>query len=160
MPEELADFPELAQAVEALRARFGDAIAGTAFAKRELSVTTRPDTLLAVLEFLKTGLGFNALNDLIGLDRFPPPGDPRKRFSILYQLYRFSDHVRIRVVIEFDEREAVPSVTSLFRSADWAEREVFDMFGVRFSGHSDLRRIYLPDEFVGHPLRKDFPLEG
>lgn len=160
MLEELADVPALVQAVEALRARFGEAIAGAAFEKRELSVSTGPDALLAVLGFLKTDLGFNALNDLIGLDRIAPPGDPRKRFSILYQLYRFSDRTRIRVAVDVAENEAVPSVTSLFRSADWAEREVFDMFGIRFEGHPDLRRIYMPDEFAGHPLRKDFPLEG
>jgi NADH-quinone oxidoreductase subunit C len=160
MPEELADFPALNQVAEALQARFGDSIAGTAFEKRELSVTIRPDALLAVLGFLKTSLGFNALNDLIGLDRFPPTGDGRKRFSILYQLYQFSGRLRVRIVIDVDENETVPSVTSIYKSADWAEREAFDMFGIVFSDHADLRRIYLPDEFTGHPLRKDFPLEG
>jgi len=160
MPEELTDFPALAEVVEALQARFGDSIAGTAFEKRELSVSLRPEALLAVLGFLKTDLGFNALNDLIGLDRLPPPGDGRKRFSILYQLYQFPGRLRVRIVIDVNEHETVPSVTSLYRSADWAEREAFDMFGIVFRGHPDLRRIYLPEEFAGHPLRKDFPLEG
>jgi NADH-quinone oxidoreductase subunit C len=150
----------LAEVVEALQARFGDSIAGTAFEKRELSVTIRPGALVAVLGFLRTGLGFNVLDDLIGLDRFPPPGDGRKRFSILYQLYQFPGRLRVRIVIDIGENETVPSVTSVYRSADWAEREAFDMFGIVFSGHPDLRRIYLPEEFVGHPLRKDFPLEG
>ncbi len=160
MPEELADFPALARVVEGLRTRFGEAVAAAAFEKRELSVTIGPGALLSVLGFLKMEMGFNVLNDVIGLDRLPPPGDGRKRFSILYQLYQFPGRLRIRIVIDIDEQDTVPSITSLFLSADWAEREIYDMFGLRFSGHPGLRRIYLPDEFAGHPLRKDFPLEG
>jgi NADH-quinone oxidoreductase subunit C len=160
MPEELADFPALAHIVGSLQDRIGEAIAETSFERRELSVKVRTANLLAILEFLRSGLGFNALNDMIGLDHPPRAGETGKRFSVLYQLYKFPGGLRVRVVIDVDEGEPVPSVTSIYRSADWAEREIFDMFGIRFSGHPGLRRIYLPDDFEGHPLRKDFPLGG
>jgi NADH-quinone oxidoreductase subunit C len=160
MLEELAEFPALALVVEALKERFGDAAAEVSFEKRELAVKTGPDSLLAVLDFLKTGLGFNALNDLIGLDHGLAAGPDKKRFSVLYQLYKFPGGPRVRVAVDVDMDQPVPSVTPIYPAANWAEREAFDMFGLRFSGHPDLRRIYLPEEFVGYPLRKDFPLEG
>jgi NADH-quinone oxidoreductase subunit C len=160
MLEELIDNPVLARVVEALEGRFREAISGKAYERRELSVTVSSAALLEVLAFLKNEQGFSTLNDVIALDHFPTPGDGRKRFSVLYQLYRFADHSRVRVVLDADEQEVIPSVTGLYKSADWAEREMFDMFGLHFSGHPDLRRIYMPDDFSGHPLRKDFPLEG
>jgi NADH-quinone oxidoreductase subunit C len=160
MPEEPTDHPELRGVAEALRERFGDAAGAATVEKGELSVPVGLADLPAAVEFLKTGLGFNALNDLIGLDRHPAPAEGRKRFAVLYQLYRFPGRLRVRLVVEVGEGEAVPSLVPLFGSADWAEREIFDMFGIVFSGHPDLRRVYLPDEFEGHPLRKDFPLEG
>jgi NADH-quinone oxidoreductase subunit C len=83
-----------------------------------------------------------------------------KRFSVLYLLYRFPEACRIRIALDLDEAEPVESIVPIYRAADWAEREIFDMFGIVFNGHPDLRRIYLPDEFEGFPLRKDFPLEG
>jgi NADH-quinone oxidoreductase subunit C len=160
MLEKLADFPELTLVVEELKERFREAIAEVSFEKRELAVKTGPDSLLAVLEYLKTRQGFNALDDMIGLDHPPQPDEDKKRFSVLYQLRKFPGALRIRVAIDVDEGQPVPSITPIYPSANWAERETFDMFGIRFSGHPDLRRIYLPEEFAGHPLRKDFPLEG
>ena len=160
MLEELADVPALKLVAEALQARFGNSLLESVYERKELSFRIKTEDLLAVLEFLKGQQDFNVLDDVIGLDRFLPAGEGRKRFSILYQLYQFPGRLRVRIVIDVDESEIVPSVTSLYRSADWPEREVFDMFGIRFSGHPDLRRIYLPEEFVGYPLRKDFPLEG
>jgi len=160
MPEELIDHPELAAVAQALRERFGGSVEAVILEKGELSVLTRTADLPAAVEYLKIVRGFNALNDMIGLDRHPAPAEGRKRFSVLYQLYRFPGRLRVRLVVDVDEDEAVPSIISLFKSADWAEREIFDMFGIVFSGHPDLRRVYLPEEFAGHPLRKDFPLEG
>jgi NADH-quinone oxidoreductase subunit C len=160
MPEELTDQPELRGVAEALRERFGDAAGAAAFEKGELSVPVGLADLAAAVEFLKTAHGFNALDDMIGLDRHPAAGEGRKRFAVLYQLYRFPGRLRVRLVVDVGEGQAVPSIVSLFKSADWAEREIFDMFGIVFSGHPDLRRVYLPEEFTGHPLRKDFPLEG
>lgn len=160
MLEELTEAPALKAVAESLAARFGEAVLETTFEKKELAFKVRSEELLPVLAYLKNDLGFNALNDMIGLDGFPPPGEGRKRFSVLYQLYKYPEALRVRVAVDVAEGEAVPSVVGLYRSADWAEREIFDMFGLRFSGRPDLRRIYLPDEFAGHPLRKDFPLGG
>jgi NADH-quinone oxidoreductase subunit C len=160
MPDDLASAPELRAVVESLARRFGDSILETAFEKKELSLRIGAGDLLTVLEHLKTEQGFNALDDVIGLDHMPAPGSSAKRFSVLYQLYRFPGAARVRLVVDVGEDEALPSVTPLYASANWAEREAFDMFGIRFEGHPDLRRIYLPDDFAGYPLRKDFPLEG
>lgn len=160
MLEELIDAPALKAVAESLDERFGEAVLETTFEKKELAFKVRSEKLLPVLGYLKNELGFNALNDMIGLDRFPPIGDLRKRFAVLYQLYKFPEALRVRVAVDVGDGEAVPSIVGLYRSADWAEREIFDMFGLRFSGRPDLRRIYLPDDFAGHPLRKDFPLEG
>jgi NADH-quinone oxidoreductase subunit C len=160
MPEERIDHPELHGLAQALRERFGDRAGAVTFEKGELSFQVRAEDLPAAVEFLKTVRGFNALNDMIGLDRHPAPGEGRKRFSILYQLYRFPGRLRVRLIVDAGEGEAVPSIVPHFKSADWAEREIFDMFGIVFRGHPDLRRVYLPEEFAGHPLRKDFPLEG
>jgi len=154
------DRPDLEKVRAALEDKSGPAILETAYARGELSFRVGKDDLLAVLGFLKADQGFNALNDMIGLDHPSPHGEGRKRFSVLYQLYRFPGFQRVRVVVDLDEGEAVDSIVSLYRAADWAEREIFDMFGIRFAGHEDLRRVYLPDEFEGHPLRKDYPLEG
>jgi len=173
------DNPDLEKVRETVEDRFGAAVLEVTYAHKELSVRIRKDDLLAVLGFLKTDQGFKALNDMIGLDRgpgqspgvqfcgegspldHPPPvGEGRKRFSVLYQLYRIPGFQRVRIVVDLDDGETVDSVVPLYRSADWAEREIFDMFGIRFAGRDDLRRIYLPDEFEGHPLRKDYPLEG
>lgn len=160
MLEELTDSPALKAVAESLAGRFGQAVLETTFEKKELAFKVRSEELIPVLGYLKNELGFNALNDMIGLDRFPSPGEGRKRFAVLYQLYKIPEALRVRVAVDVGEGEAVPSIVGLYRSADWAEREIFDMFGLQFRGHPDLRRIYLPDEFTGHPLRKDFPLEG
>jgi NADH-quinone oxidoreductase subunit C len=160
MPEERTDIPAFEAVREALKDRFGDRILQSAVEKGELSFKIGGQDLLAVLEFLKNGLGFNALNDMIGLDHPAPAGENGKRFSVLYQLYKFPGGTRVRVAVDIEEREPVPSITPIFKSAGWAEREIFDLLGIVFAGHPDLRRIYLPEEFEGHPLRKDFPLEG
>ncbi len=113
-----------------------------------------------MLSYLKTSLGFAALNDMIALDhaRRDAPAAPAPRFTVLYLVFRFSEAVRVRLAVDVGEGEALDSITPLFRSAEWAEREIFDMFGIPFAGHPGLRRIYMPDDFPGHPLRKDHPL--
>jgi NADH-quinone oxidoreductase subunit C len=171
------DVAPLQQALDRLRERFPESVADASYAKKELVVRARREDIVPILRFLKHEVGFNALNDIGGLDHARPsppavgPGDASaspgtaegasgKRFSVLYLLYRFPEACRIRVSVDVAEGEAVDSAVPVYRSADWAEREVFDMFGIVFAGHPDLRRIYMPDEFEGHPLRKDFPLGG
>ena len=85
---------------------------------------------------------------------------PEKRFSIYYNLYSLKERTRIFVETSLGEKQVAPSATPVYASANWAEREIFDMFGIRFSGHPDLRRILLADDFEGHPLLKEFPTQG
>ncbi|HYK97897.1 MAG TPA: NADH-quinone oxidoreductase subunit C [Candidatus Acidoferrales bacterium] len=96
---------------------------------------------------------------LVEVTAFDTP-DRAARFDVVYLFHRLNDHARMRLVVEAGERDAVPSITSLCPSADWYEREVYDLFGVRFSGHPDLRRILMPDDWIGYPLRRDHPLGG
>ncbi len=102
------------------------------------------------------GCGFDMLTDVVGIDR--TPREPR--FDLLYLLLALEDFTRLIVRLENGEGQDVPSVSSIWHCADWAEREVFDLFGINFSNHPDLRRILTWENFDGHPLRKDFPLEG
>ena len=176
MPDVRIDAAPLADSFDRLKERFPESIRAVAFVKGELSVSIRREDILPVLRFLKHEAGFNALTDIIGIDNLKPAppalpsgrtGEapapapaPQKRFSILYQLYRFPECCRIRIGFDLEEGEAADSAVPVYKAADWAEREIFDMFGIVFDGHPDLRRIYMPDEFEGFPLRKDFPLEG
>lgn len=160
MLDQLLNFPILKDVCDSLEDKFKDSIIEKSFEKQELSVKIKKDDLLAILTYLKHEKGFNALNDMIGLDNLNFAESGVKRFSILYQLYRFPGSQRIRIKIDVDRNETVDSIYSVYKASNWAEREIFDMFGITFSDHPDLRRIYLTDDFVGYPLRKDFPLEG
>jgi NADH-quinone oxidoreductase subunit C len=159
MPAAKDDERLVPDTADALRVRFGDAFLGASPAPDGLIVRLDPSVLGAALRFLKEEQGFNALLDIIALDRLNTvPAGPR--FEILYQLYRFPGGQRLRLSVEAAEGREIDSAQPVYKSADWAEREAYDMFGIRFAGHPDLRRIYLPDDFEGFPLRKDFPLEG
>jgi NADH-quinone oxidoreductase subunit C len=160
MPEPAADRPDFRRALDALAGRFPGAVLSSGVEKGESAVRLRKDDLEAVLRFLKDELGFNVLEDIIVLDKVRTAVEGEKRFNVLYQLYRHPGSDRIRLVVDVGENEALASAVPVYLSADWAEREAFDMFGVRFQGHPGLRRIYMPDDFEGHPLRKDFPLAG
>jgi NADH-quinone oxidoreductase subunit C len=99
---------------------------------------------------------FEFLSDLTASDWPPRP----KRFDVIYNLYSITLRHRIRIKVRAAEAEPVPSMTAVWPSANWLEREVFDMFGIRFDGHPNLRRILMPDDWQGYPERKDYPLEG
>jgi len=120
-------------------------------------VYVRKESIVEVLAYLKTEPGFEYgfLADITATDEQIEP-----RFEIVYNLYSFPRHWRIRVKVRVREGEEVPSIIPIWRGADWAEREVWDMFGVRFKGHPDLRRILMDERWEGHPLRKDYPLKG
>jgi NADH-quinone oxidoreductase subunit C len=160
MPETPADFPRLKRVLGFLGERFAGSVLGSSFEKQELAVRVKREDLLPILAALKNELGFNALDDIIGLDNLRSASDGSPRFTLLYQLYEYPGFSRVRLAVDVAESEAVDSATPLYRSANWAEREVFDLLGIRFAGHPDLRRIYMPDDYEGHPLRKDFPLQG
>ncbi len=107
--------------------------------------------------FLKNTLHFIYLNEIIGADRFTS----EDRFEVIYHLISLRDRQRIFVKVYVDEEEPLlPTVTHIWKSANWNEREVYDMFGIRFEDHPDLRRIFLPEDFKYYPLRKEFPLLG
>ncbi len=124
----------------------------------ELSLTVKAASIVKVLSFLKDDAGclFKQLVDVCGVDW---PGR-EQRFDVVYHLLSMKHNQRVRVKVATDEETAVPSVTSVFSSAGWFERETWDMYGVLFSDHPDLRRILTDYGFEGHPLRKDFPLTG
>jgi len=113
-----------------------------------------------VLETLTHPLGFDLLGDSTCVDYLDYPG-ARDRFGLVYLLAnaQTNERITIRSFVN-DPQPALPTVVDLWNGAEWLEREVWDMFGIRFSGHPDLRRILLPEEFTAHPLRKDYPLQG
>jgi NADH-quinone oxidoreductase subunit C len=124
----------------------------------ELSIRVPREAIAKVLTFLRDApdLQFKQLIDICGVD-YP---EKSLRFEVVYHLLSLRFNRRIRIKIETDEGLSVPSVTAVFKAANWFEREVWDMYGVTFSGHPDLRRLLTDYGFEGHPLRKDFPLTG
>ncbi len=143
-----------------IRAAAADAVLGTESSpdRGDYWVLIRPRAIQAVLLRLRDdpATDYKLLTDLTCVDR---PYE-EKRFTIVYNLYSVTRNTRILLKVQVAEHESVPTASIAFASANWAEREVFDLFGVRFDGHPDLRRIELPDEWEGHPLRKDYPIVG
>ena len=126
--------------------------------KDELCLFARSESIVKVMTFLRDDVNcqFKVLLDVCGVD-YPERVD---RFDIIYNLLSMTLNQRIRVKIQTNEKQPVPSITSVFSSANWWEREAWDLLGIYFSGHPDLRRILTDYGFEGHPLRKDFPLSG
>ncbi len=135
-----------------------EAILDGQFALGELSLTIAAAALPPVAAWLRDDaeLRFDLLADITCVDHFP--ADPR--FAVVYQLYSTSRHHWLRLKVRTNADQAVPSLTPVWPSANWCEREVFDLFGVQFAGHPFLRRIMMPDNWEGHPMRKDYPVEG
>ena len=127
-------------------------------AKGELFVNARSDSIVKVMTFLRDNVNcqFKVLLDVCGVDY--PERD--ERFDVVYNLLSMTHNQRVRVKVRTDEKKPVPSVVSVFSSANWWERETWDLLGIYFSDHPDLRRILTDYGFEGHPLRKDFPLSG
>jgi NADH-quinone oxidoreductase subunit C len=148
----------LLQTGEMIAAAIPDAVVSNVVRNGEAIVTVRRDAIVPVLTTLRDdpALHFELLIDIAGVD-FP---DRQERFEIVYQLLSLKHNRRARVKVITDETSAVPSVTSVYSSAGWYERETWDLFGVYFSDHPDLRRILTDYGFEGHPMRKDFPLTG
>jgi NADH-quinone oxidoreductase subunit C len=125
----------------------------------DLTVTVAKDDIVRVGTFLKTDeeLCFDMLIDLLGVDMFTP----ENRFQVVYNLYSLKNKTYLRLKVLVDEQDlTVPTVTGVWPGANWHERETYDMMGIEFAGHPDLRRFYMPDEFEYYPLRKDFPTMG
>lgn len=145
--------------LERLRSQFPESILGSEEFRNDLTVTVRKVDIVKVARFLndEPSLAFTMLIDMCGVDRFREG----ERFEVMYNIYSLSLKRYLRLkVLAGEENPVVPSVTGVWPGANWHERETFDMFGIMFAGHPDLRRLYMPEEFEYHPLRKDFPLMG
>ncbi len=143
-------------AVKAILAWNADALADAKFDRGELTLTIVPEQIRAAASTVQAA-GYNFFEDLTAVDWFP--SSPRFQLSYHLLSHAFKERLRLRVLIE----EASPSVQSIvpvWPSANYYEREVFDLFGIRFDEHPNLRRILMPDDWQGHPLRKDYPVEG
>jgi NADH-quinone oxidoreductase subunit C len=141
-----------------LTEKFADAVRRTVF-RDNVRYVVSPDRLIEVMTALKAA-GFDYLADVAGIDYLNYP-EATDRYGVVYALANTETAERVFVkVLVNDPDPELPSVFSLWKGADWMEREVFDMFGVRFAGHPDLRRILMPPEFTSYPLRKDYPLRG
>lgn len=136
----------------------GALIASSEMRYDELTLTAKPETVIALLTFLRDDVqcGFVNLVDICGVD-YPKRED---RFDVVYHLLSPRQNLRIRVKVATNEDKPVPSACSVFPGADWFEREAWDMYGIMFTDHPDLRRILTDYGFEGHPLRKDFPTTG
>ncbi len=145
--------------VEKLKAFSPASILRTEEFRGDLTVTVARDDIVRVGEFVKADpdLAFDMVIDILGVDTYRPEG----RFEVVYVLYSLKHRKYLRLKVRVEEDDAVvPSVTGVWAGANWPERETYDMFGITFSGHPDLRRLFMPEEFEYYPLRKDFPLMG
>lgn len=141
-----------------LQTKLGAAITGGETAYDEVTLHVEPSQILSVLKTLQSDsdLRFVSFIDLCGAD-YP---EREKRFDVVYHLLSPYKNARVRIKVQVDAESEVPSAVDVFPAADWFEREVYDLYGVVFSGHPDLRRILTDYGFSGHPLRKDFPVTG
>ena len=149
---------ELQQLAEYAAAALGKVITKSEIAFGELTLNTEPGDLLAVLRFLRDDpkTRFRVLIDIAAVD-YP---ERARRFDVVYNMLSLPLNLRVRVRVQTDEDTPVPSAMPVYVAADWFEREAWDLFGVLFSGHPDLRRLLTDYGFEGHPMRKDFPLTG
>ena len=150
--------PEENLTVRKLRERFPEAILSAKSFRNEITVVVTPSEIVRVCRHLKEDpdLRYDFLSDLTAVDRLRE----HPRFEVVYHLYSLQFKRRVRLRVQVEEGEAVPSVTPVWGTADWHEREVYDMFGVGVEGHPDLRRILMPEAWEGHPLRKDYPVQA
>jgi NADH-quinone oxidoreductase subunit C len=146
--EKLPEHP----AVKAL----GEWITDAKHDRGELTLTVAKENIVPALKAAQAA-GYNAFQDMTAVDWFPSV--PRFQLSYHIQSHQFKEVLRLRALVDESE-PAVDSITTIWEGANYYEREVFDLFGIRFEGHPNLRRILMPDEWVGHPLRKDYPVEG
>lgn len=142
-----------------LRNKFPQAILEVSEFRGELTFLVDKNSIVEICQFLRDDeeLSFDLLVDLCGVDR----AKRKDRFEVVYHLTSLKNKFRIRLKTRVDEKDCqVESVTSVYPTANWHERETYDMFGIIFKNHPDLRRMYMPEEFEYYPLRKDFPLKG
>ncbi len=145
-------------AVEKLKAKFPDGVLEIAEFRDETTITVKKEDIVAICSFLKAEVGYNFLTDVCGVDylgRTP-------RFMVVYHLYNLStkERLRIKAPVEDEKAPSIDTVSGVWATANWHERECWDLMGISFNNHPDLRRILMPDDWEGHPLRKDYPVQG
>ncbi|WP_051914288.1 NADH-quinone oxidoreductase subunit C [Thermorudis peleae] len=153
--------PDQHPAVQAIREHFPEAFVEATTFRDEMTIRIQREALRNVVAFLRENpaLRYNHLTDITAVDMLYLREAPR--FDVVVQLYSIPRRQRLRIKCGVEDGETVPSLVPIFAGANWFEREVFDMFGIVFEGHPDLRRILLPEDWdEGHPLRKDYPLRG
>ena len=145
---------------ERVKEKFGDKILATHDFRGDETIVVGANALLEAMRFLRESseFDFNVLMDLTAVD-YQTFGEKGPRFEVVYHLYSLKKNHRLRVKVPVEETNpSVPSLTGLWAGANWFEREVWDLFGIRFEGHPNLKRIMMYEGFVGHPLRKDYPV--
>jgi NADH-quinone oxidoreductase subunit C len=152
LPEGLSEIPVVA----ALLAFDREAVTGGSQEQGQLVVMVDPAKIVAVCRILKEAHQFNRLSAITAVDWYP--SEPR--FEVVYQLHSLPRSQRLRVKCRLAEGQEIDSVYGVWRAADWYEREVFDLFGIAFRNHPNLKRIMLPEDWEGYPLRKDYPVHG
>jgi NADH-quinone oxidoreductase subunit C len=150
--EGLADHP----AVQAIVAWNPQALTDAKFDRNELTLTIAAEQIRAAAAAVQAA-GYNFFEDMTAVDWYP--SSPRFQLSYHILSHTYKEHIRLRALLQ-EADPAIDSITPVWPSADYYEREVFDLFGIRFEGHPNLRRILMPDDWQGHPLRKDYPVEG
>jgi NADH-quinone oxidoreductase subunit C len=162
-PEDLEPIEGFDQTILAtLKSRLGDAYRGEQKFRGELSVWVAPHALADTLRLLKSEpeLLYEFLTDITAVDRLKHRLPDEPRFEVVYIVYSPTFNRRLLVKTRVDEEVAIPTATTVWRGANFMEREVYDMFGLTFAGHPNLERILTPDGWLGHPLRKDFPTQS
>ncbi|HLY12359.1 MAG TPA: NADH-quinone oxidoreductase subunit C [Planctomycetota bacterium] len=145
--------------IEAVKTTFADQVLGTGAHAGQPWVDVKRDRIADILKMLRDDGGYDMLTDLTAVDYLNQ--GMAERFAVVYNLYSVKDNVRTRVKAWVPESDpTIDSASSLYRSAPWAEREVWDLMGITFKGHPGLKRLMLPENYEGHPLRKDYPLTG
>lgn len=146
------------RAVVRLKEKFASSIIEIIEFRGEVTVTIHKQDILNVLSFLKQSLQYNMLTDVTAIDYL---GKKDERFMMVYQLYSIPNKDKLRIKAPVSESEChIQSATQVWETANWLEREVYDLFGITFENHPDLRRILMTPEWEGYPLRKDYPLQG
>ena len=144
--------------VNKIKEKFGDAVTETVVFRGEVTHVVSRDRLVDIARFIKTDtdLMLDFPVDVLGVDYHPR----KPRFDVVYHFYSTTKKHRLRLKVRVDDGQSMPSLTHIYSGLNWPERETYDMFGIVFDGHPNLKRIYMPQDWDGYPLRKDYPLRG
>ncbi len=144
-------------AVGKLKGKFSGSVLDVVEFRGETTITVKKEDIVAICTFMKKDLGYNFLTDLCGVDYL----GKAPRFMVVYNMYNLTTKDRLRIKVPVEESDAkVDTVSGVWGTANWHERECWDLMGISFNNHPDLRRILMPADWEGHPLRKDYPLQG